>query len=156
MPESTGRPTSDGSSGSDSAGTEDLDVTTTDETTDESTDAHVGETAAASAKAKASGKTPAARTKSASAGPVVPPKAKAKAKVATAESRAATARARAVAPNPEWWVPVLVTLLVLGLAWIVIFYITQGAWPVAAFGYWNLVAGFALLIAGFGMAMRWR
>lgn len=59
-------------------------------------------------------------------------------------------------PNPEWWVPVFVTLLLLGLAWIVTFYISQGAWPVAKFGYFNLVAGFALLIGGFGMAMRWR
>ncbi|GAA1881759.1 hypothetical protein GCM10009814_09940 [Lapillicoccus jejuensis] len=86
----------------------------------------------------------------------MPPKAKAKAKVATAETRAATARARAAAPNPEWWVPVFVTLLVLGLAWIVVFYISQGAWPVAAFGYGNLLAGFVLLIAGFAMSMRWR
>ncbi len=63
---------------------------------------------------------------------------------------------KAQAPNPEWWVPVMVTLLLLGLAWIVTFYITQGAYPVAKFNYWNLVAGFALLIGGFSMAMRWR
>lgn len=59
-------------------------------------------------------------------------------------------------PNPEWWVPVFVTLMLLGLAWIVTFYISQGAWPVAKFFYWNLVAGFGLLVGGFGMAMRWR
>ena len=59
-------------------------------------------------------------------------------------------------PNPEWWVPVMVTLMLLGLAWIVVFYITQGAFPVAAFGYFNLIAGFALLIGGFAMAMQWR
>ena len=64
--------------------------------------------------------------------------------------------AKAQAPNPEWWVPVLVTLLLLGLAWIVTFYISQGTWPIRSFGYWNLVAGFGLLIGGFGMAMRWR
>jgi len=63
---------------------------------------------------------------------------------------------KAQAPNPEWWVPVMVTLLLLGLAWIVTFYITQGAYPVAKFNYWNLVAGFSLLIGGFSMAMRWR
>ncbi|MDQ2757990.1 MAG: cell division protein CrgA [Actinomycetota bacterium] len=63
---------------------------------------------------------------------------------------------KAAAPNPEWWVPVMVTLLLLGLAWIVTFYISQGAYPVAKFNYWNLVAGFGLLIGGFGMAMRWR
>jgi hypothetical protein len=51
---------------------------------------------------------------------------------------------------------VFVTLLLLGLAWIVVFYVTQGAWPIGAFGYGNLVIGFILLLAGFGMAMRWR
>ena len=64
-----------------------------------------------------------------------------------------TAKAK---PNPEWWAPVFVTLLLVGLAWIVVFYVTQGAWPIQKFGYGNLVAGFALLLAGFGMAMRWR
>ena len=59
-------------------------------------------------------------------------------------------RARKPAPNPEWWAPVFVTLLLLGLAWIVVFYVTQGAWPIGAFGYGNLVAGFVLLLAGFG------
>ncbi len=59
-------------------------------------------------------------------------------------------------PNPSWWAPVFVTLMLLGLLWIVVFYITSGAFPVAAFGYWNLVAGFGLLIAGFAMTMRWR
>jgi len=53
-------------------------------------------------------------------------------------------------------VPVFVTLLLLGLAWIVTFYVSQGAWPIAKFGYGNLVAGFVLLLGGFGMAMRWR
>jgi hypothetical protein len=70
----------------------------------------------------------------------------------TAPPRASSAPA----PNPTWWVPVLVTLLLLGLLWIVVFYVTQGAFPIASFGYGNLAAGFALLLGGFAMAMRWR
>jgi len=70
----------------------------------------------------------------------------------TAPPRASSAPA----PNPTWWVPVLVTLLLLGLLWIVVFYVTQGAFPIARFGYGNLAAGFALLLGGFAMAMRWR
>lgn len=58
--------------------------------------------------------------------------------------------------NPTWWAPVFITLLILGLIWVVVFYVTSGAWPVAAFGYWNLVAGFGLLLTGFAMTMRWR
>lgn len=63
---------------------------------------------------------------------------------------------KAPAPNPTWWVPVFCTLLLLGLLWIVVFYVTQGQWPIVKFGYGNLVAGFVLLLTGFGMAMRWR
>lgn len=64
--------------------------------------------------------------------------------------------AKPAGPNPSWWAPVFITLLILGLLWIVVFYVSSGAYPVAAFGYWNLVAGFGLLLAGFGMTMRWR
>ena len=59
-------------------------------------------------------------------------------------------------PNPSWWVPVFITLLLLGLLWIVVFYVSAGAYPVQAFGYWNLVIGFGLLLVGFAMTMRWR
>ena len=59
-------------------------------------------------------------------------------------------------PNPRWFVPVMITILLLGLAWLVVFYITGGAWPVEAWGNWNLVAGFAFFIAGLIMSTRWR
>jgi len=87
---------------------------------------------------------------------VVPPAAKAAQarQAAEAEKRR---RAQALdAPNPTWWAPVFVTLLLVGLVWIVVFYISEGRWPVQAFGYWNLVTGFALLIAGFAMTMKWK
>ncbi len=88
--------------------------------------------------------------------PVKPPAARAAEAKAVAEAQRRLAAQRASAPNPTWWAPVFVTLLLLGLMWIVTFYVTSGAWPVSAFGYWNLVAGFGLLIAGFAMTMRWR
>ena len=40
-------------------------------------------------------------------------------------------RRKKQAPNPEWYAPVFVTLLLLGLAWIVVFYVSQGSWPIA-------------------------
>ena len=39
-------------------------------------------------------------------------------------------RRKKQAPNPEWYAPVFVTLLLLGLVWIVVFYVSQGAWPI--------------------------
>lgn len=87
---------------------------------------------------------------------VKPPAARAAEARAAAEAERRRRAAAAEAPNPTWWAPVFVTLLLLGLVWIVVFYVTEGAWPVREFRYWNLVAGFALLIAGFGMSMRWK
>lgn len=57
--------------------------------------------------------------------------------------------------NPPWFVPVMVTLMILGVLWVSIFYITQGDLPIRV-GYWNLVIGLGLVMGGFVMATRWR
>jgi hydrogenase-4 membrane subunit HyfE len=59
-------------------------------------------------------------------------------------------------PNPPWFVPVMLTLMVVGLVWVVVFYVTETRFPVPGIGNWNLVAGFALVLAGFVMTTRWR
>lgn len=64
--------------------------------------------------------------------------------------------ARNMTPNPAWYVPVMVALMILGLLWIVAFYLTQGGFPIAAIGNWNLAIGFSLVIAGFLMTTNWR
>jgi hypothetical protein len=46
--------------------------------------------------------------------------------------------------------------LIVGLVWIVVFYVSQQAWPVGALGAWNLVVGFAFLVAGVVLSTRWR
>lgn len=57
--------------------------------------------------------------------------------------------------NPTWWAPVMVSLMVAGLAWVVVTYISQSRWPIPAIGSWNLAVGFAMILAGFSMTMRW-
>ena len=59
-------------------------------------------------------------------------------------------------PNPRWWVPAMVTLLLLGLLYIVVFYLSSTAYPIPNIGAWNLVVGFGILLTGFGMTTRWR
>lgn len=59
-------------------------------------------------------------------------------------------------PNPRWWAPVMVGLLVLGLVYLVVSYLSQFAYPIGQLGYWNLGIGFALLMTGFVMTTRWR
>ncbi|GAB3117235.1 hypothetical protein GCM10027055_28270 [Janibacter alkaliphilus] len=58
--------------------------------------------------------------------------------------------------NPSWFVPVMLGLMVIGLIWVVTFYITEQQYPVQAWGMWNLGAGFALILAGFAMTTRWK
>jgi hypothetical protein len=59
-------------------------------------------------------------------------------------------------PSPRWWVPTLLTLMLIGLIWIVVFYLSSSTLPVPDIGAWNLVIGFGLIIVGFGMTTRWR
>ncbi len=60
--------------------------------------------------------------------------------------------------SPKWLVPVMVACFVIGLAWIVVYYLTTGMnIPVmTALGNWNLVVGFAFFGVGFGLATQWR
>ena len=58
--------------------------------------------------------------------------------------------------TPRWWIWTMVGLMVLGLAWIVVFYLSSSMLPVPGWDNWNLVAGFALVLVGFAMTTRWR
>lgn len=58
--------------------------------------------------------------------------------------------------NPSWFVPVMCALMIIGVLWVAIFYITGGEYPVASLRYWNLAIGMGLIMAGFVMATRWR
>lgn len=60
--------------------------------------------------------------------------------------------------NPPWLIPVMLGLMILGLAWIVLFYLTSNGarLPIPALGQWNLAVGFVFIIAGFGLTTRWK
>jgi len=58
--------------------------------------------------------------------------------------------------NPPWFVPVMLGLMILGLRWVVTFYVTATAYPIPNIGYKNLIIGFGLMISGFLMTTRWR
>ncbi|GCE75275.1 cell division protein CrgA [Cellulomonas biazotea] len=59
-------------------------------------------------------------------------------------------------PNAPWFVPVMLGLMLAGLVWIVVTYLTGSQYPIPSIGQWNLAVGFTLIIAGFGMTTRWR
>jgi hypothetical protein len=51
---------------------------------------------------------------------------------------------------------VMFGLMIIGLFWIITFYISEGQLPVQAWESWNIVAGFGIAIIGFLMTTRWR
>ena len=58
--------------------------------------------------------------------------------------------------SPPWLVPTMLATLLIGLIWIVVFYVSQQGWPIGAIGAWNLVVGFAFLVTGVVLSTRWR
>lgn len=59
--------------------------------------------------------------------------------------------------SPSWWAPVMIGFFVVGLFWIVVYYIAGTDLPVMkTLGWWNIVVGFGLIGVGFGMSTRWR
>jgi uncharacterized membrane protein len=58
-------------------------------------------------------------------------------------------------PNAPWFVPLMLGLLVLGLVWIVVYYLLPD-YPIPGIGAFNLAIGFGIMLTGFAMTTRWR
>lgn len=56
---------------------------------------------------------------------------------------------------PTWYRVTMFGLLLLGLAWIIVFYISGGLFPISAVGNWNVAIGFGIAMVGFFMTMKW-
>ncbi|MCZ2849529.1 cell division protein CrgA [Modestobacter sp. VKM Ac-2978] len=70
---------------------------------------------------------------------------------------ASAARAQAAQPSPRWYAPVMVGLMLLGLLWIVVYYVAGDRIPLmTTLGPWNFAIGFGAMVAGLVMSMRWR
>lgn len=73
-------------------------------------------------------------------------------------SREEAAAARKNAPNPVWFKPVMFGFMLLGLIWIVLYYVTSAGMqlPVPALGQANIFVGFGLVLVGFLMTPWWK
>jgi hypothetical protein len=58
--------------------------------------------------------------------------------------------------SPRWLVPVMVGCFVLGLLWVVVYYVSQTDYPIGSIGVWNMGIGFGLIIFGFLLSTRWK
>jgi hypothetical protein len=65
-------------------------------------------------------------------------------------------------PSPVWVPAISVAFIVIGIAWLVVYYLTAGFADVEAFstlygwGYWNLAIGFGCLVASLALLSKWR
>jgi hypothetical protein len=59
-------------------------------------------------------------------------------------------------PSPIWLPVTAVALIVVGIAWLVVYYLSETAYPVASWGYWNLAIGFGAMVASLAVLSRWR
>lgn len=58
--------------------------------------------------------------------------------------------------SPRWLAPAMVAGFLIGLIWIVVFYITSTRYPIPSIGAWNMVVGFGFISVGFALSTRWR
>ena len=66
-------------------------------------------------------------------------------------------QSRMAQPSPRWYVALMVALLLVGLLWIVVYYIAGDEIPfMVSLSAWNFAIGFGLMVAGLVMSMRWR
>lgn len=67
------------------------------------------------------------------------------------------AKARAAQPSPRWYAPVMIALMLLGLVWIVVYYVAGDKIGfMVSLSAWNFAIGFGAMVAGLVMSMRWR
>lgn len=67
-------------------------------------------------------------------------------------------------PNPAWFAPVMFGFMLLGLAWIITYYVSGAQLPLGSIfsgtafdlGSWNIAIGFGIAMIGFIMSTRWK
>jgi hypothetical protein len=89
------------------------------------------------------------------------PKSKVRKKPEATVRAHALAPQKALAPSPTWYPVVMAALLLLGLAYLVVYYLTNsGTSPkvplMGDIGAWNFAVGFGVMMLGLIMAVRWR
>jgi len=71
--------------------------------------------------------------------------------------RTATQPSRKAATSPRWFGQLLLGFFVLGIAWLLVYYFSNGGvLGMQHLGGWNLAVGFGFIIAGLGMATQWK
>ena len=60
-------------------------------------------------------------------------------------------------PSPTWYPVLMLSLMIIGLAYIAVYYLAGERVPVMKdIDSWNFAIGFGLMVTGLFMAVRWR
>jgi hypothetical protein len=81
------------------------------------------------------------------------PKSRSRAKVAYTPPPTRSTKKRV---SPPWLAPLMIGLFLIGIVWLVLYYVTGGSLPVKSLGAANLAVGFGFIIAGFITSTQWR
>ena len=85
------------------------------------------------------------------------PKSKVRKKAdAPARPQSLAAPVKQLAPSPGWYPIVMAVVLVIGLAYLVVYYLAPDLQFMKDLGSWNFAVGFGILLVGLIMAVRWR
>jgi hypothetical protein len=58
--------------------------------------------------------------------------------------------------SPAWLAPVMIANFLIGLFWIVTFYVSETRYPIPGIAAWNMIVGFTFIGIGFSLATKWR
>jgi hypothetical protein len=59
-------------------------------------------------------------------------------------------------PSSRWLPIAALVLLLVGTSWLVVYYLSQGKYPVESIQAGNLAVGFGMLVAALAVLTRWR
>lgn len=59
-------------------------------------------------------------------------------------------------PSPAWYGALVLGTMVVGVAWLVTYYVSGGTLPVSSLEAWNVLVGFVWIAAGFALSTLWR
>lgn len=59
-------------------------------------------------------------------------------------------------PSPVWYGAIVLGTMLIGVAWLVTYYISGGRLPVESMAAWNVLIGFVWIALGFALSTQWR
>ncbi len=59
-------------------------------------------------------------------------------------------------PSPIWLPITAVSLIIFGIGWLVVYYLSETTLPVQSWSYWNLAVGFGAMVASLALLSKWR